>query len=94
MTIKAKIEPGDTPITLQLKGRLAWTLCGLVKAGEAGITPLYNPAPRLSHYVMTLRRKSIAIDTDMQLHDGAFPGEHGVYRLKSALTIEQVEGRT
>ncbi|SEN57591.1 hypothetical protein SAMN05216227_101775 [Pseudorhodobacter antarcticus] len=94
MKIKTKIEAGDTPITLQLKGRLAWTLCELVKAGEAGITPQHNPAPRVSHYVMTLRRKGIAIDTDMQLHGGAFPGEHGVYGLKGAVTIEQVEGRT
>ena len=93
MKIKAKIETGDTPITLHLKGRLAWTMLELVKAGENGITPLHNPAPRVSHYVFTLRGKGVVIDTDMEPHGGAFPGEHGVYRLKSAVTIEQVEGR-
>ncbi len=93
MKIKAKIETGETPITLNLKGRLAWTMLELVKAGEKGITPLHNPAPRVSHYVMTLRRKGVDIDTDMQPHGGALTGEHGVYRLKSAVTIEQVEGR-
>jgi hypothetical protein len=93
LRIKAKIETGEMPITLHLKGRLAWTLQALVKAGEQGITPLHNPAPRASHYVMTLRRKGIAIEPEMQMHGGAFPGEHGVYRLKSAVTIEQVEDR-
>jgi hypothetical protein len=93
MKIKAKIETGEKPITLHLKGHLAWTMQELVKAGEKGITPLHNPVPRVSHYVMTLRRKGDAIDTDMQPHGGAFPGKHGVYRLKSAVTIEQVEGR-
>ncbi|MEX1662501.1 hypothetical protein AB4874_12705 [Thioclava sp. 15-R06ZXC-3] len=93
MKIKAKIETGEMPITLQLKGRLAWTLMELVKAGDVGITPLHNPAPRVSHYVMSLRRKGVAIDTEMQPHFGAFPGEHGVYRLKSTVTIERVEGR-
>jgi len=92
MKIKAKMETGDMPITLHLKGRLAWTMLELVKAGDAGITPLHNPAPRVSHYVMCLRRKGIVIDTDMQAHGGAFPGEHGVYRLKSAVTIEKMEG--
>lgn len=94
MKIKAQIETGDAPLTLNLRGRLAWTMLELIKAGDIGITPLHNPAPRVSHYVMCLRRKGVAIDTDMQPHGGAFPGEHGVYRLKSAVTIEQVEGRT
>jgi hypothetical protein len=94
MKIKAKIETGDTPITLHLQGRLAWTMLELVKAGGKGITPLHNPAPRVSHYVMTLRRKGVAIDTEMQAHGGAFPGEHGVYRLKSVVTIVHVDGRT
>jgi hypothetical protein len=93
MKVKAKIETGEMPITLHLKGRLAWTMLELVKAGDKGITPLHNPAPRVSHYVMTLRRKGVAIETDMQPHGGAFPCEHGVYRLKSAVTIEHVKGR-
>ena len=92
MKIKAKIETGDTPLVLTLRGRIAWTLTELLNAGEKGITPRENPAPRVSHYVMCLRRKGIVIDTDMQPHGGAFPGEHGVYRLRSAVTIEQAGG--
>lgn len=53
MKIKAKIQSGDSLIILNLRGRLAWTLSELVKAGHNGITPLHNPAPRVSHYVMT-----------------------------------------
>ena len=94
MKIQAKIETGDAPLTLNLRGRLAWTMLELVKAGDSGITPLHNPAPRVSHYVMCLRRKGVAIDTEMQPHGGAFPGEHGVYRLKCAVTIQHVEGLT
>ncbi len=52
MQIKANIETGDTPITLHLRGRLAWTLLELVKAGGTDITTLKKPAPRVSHYVM------------------------------------------
>lgn len=94
MKLKAKIETGDTPITLNLRGRLAWTLLELVKAGQKGITSLHNPAPRISHYVMTLRRKGVAIETIMEPHKGPFPGEHGIYKLCSTVTIERVEGRT
>lgn len=94
MKIRAKIETGENAIILHLRGRIAWTLCELVKAGNRGITPMHNPAPRVSHYVMCLRRKGVVIDTDMQPHGGAFPGEHGVYRLKSAVTLDRVEGRT
>lgn len=92
MKIKAIIETGDTPMTLTLKGRLAWTLCELLKAGERGITSLHNPAPRISHYVMTLRRKGLVIDTVWSEHGGQFPGRHGAYFLRSRVTIEQVRG--
>lgn len=92
MKIKAIIETGDKPVTLTLKGRLAWTLCELLKAGERGITSLHNPAPRISHYVMTLRRKGLVIETIWTDHGGPFPGKHGVYRLHSRVTVEQVGG--
>jgi hypothetical protein len=93
MKIKANIETSDAPLTLHLKGRLAWTMLELVNAGDKGITPLHNPAPRVSHYVMILRRKGVVIETEMQSHGGAFPGEHGVYRLKSTVTLELSEDR-
>lgn len=94
MKLKAKIDTGDKPTILHLKGRLAWAMIELVRAGDSGITSLHNPGPRLSHYVMCLRRKGVVIDTTMTAHDGPFPGEHGVYRLRCAVTIEQLEGRT
>jgi hypothetical protein len=87
MQITATIETGDKAITLQLRGRLAWTLSELVKAGDTGITTLQNPAPRVSHYVMTLRRKGIAIETLIEKHEGPFPGIHGRYLLASNVSI-------
>ena len=92
MKIKATIETGDMPMTLTLRGRLAWTLCELLKAGERGITSLHNPAPRISHYVLTLRRKGIVIETIRAEHGGPFPGHHGIYRLVSHVTVEPIGG--
>lgn len=92
MQIKATIESGDSPITLALTGRLAWTLCELLKAGERGITSLHNPAPRISHYVLTLRRKGLVIETIRAEHGGPFPGHHGIYRLVSNVTVEPIGG--
>lgn len=92
MKIKVIIESGDTPMTLNLRGRLAWTLCELHRAGERGITSLHNPAPRLSHYIMTLRRKGFVIDTIRAEHGGPFPGHHGIYRLLTRVTVEQAGG--
>ena len=88
MKIKAKIETGDEPLVLTLKGRLAWTLMELERAGQQGITSLQNPAPRISHYVLILRRKGVLIETVRRAHEGPFPGIHGVYRLASVVTIE------
>ncbi len=92
MQIKEIIETGDTPITLALTGRLAWSLCELLKAGEQGITSLHNPAPRISHYVLTLRRKGLVIETVRAKHGGPFPGHHGIYRLVSNVTVESIGG--
>lgn len=90
MHIKAKIQTGDVPLELNLKGRLAWTLLELQKAGQGGISSLQNPAPRISHYVLVLRRKGVQIETIRQAHKGPFPGIHGVYRLSSEVSIEPV----
>lgn len=94
MKLTARIETGETRQTLHLRGRQAWALMELLKAGETGITSRQNPAPRISAYVHSLRRKGVSIDTDWEKHGGTYPGEHGVYRLRSAVKIQWMEGRT
>ena len=89
MKLTAIIDSDDGQRRLHLKGRLAWALNELVNAGSKGVTSLHNPGPRLSHYVMCLRRKGIHIDTIREKHGGPFPGEHGFYRLACDVTIER-----
>jgi hypothetical protein len=71
-------------------GRLAWPLLQLHRAGEAGITSLENPAPRLSHYVYGLRRDGLAIETTYEDHGGDFAGGHGRYRLITLIEVVEV----
>lgn len=75
----------DGPTRLALRGRLAWALAALIRARDRGLTPLDDPAPRWSSYVMRLRRKGLAIDTITEAHGGAFAGMHGRYGLRSAV---------
>ena len=72
-------------------GREAWALRHLVNAGRAGVTTLSQPAPRWSHYIYKLRRAGLGISTDYETHSGDFPGNHGRYRLETAVTV--IEGR-
>ena len=54
MKIKAQIETGDAPLTLNLRGRLAWTMLELIKAGDIGITPLHSTGIcAVVHFEMT-----------------------------------------
>jgi hypothetical protein len=69
-------------------GREAWALRHL--AGRAGVTTLSQPAPRWSHYIYRLRRAGLGISTDYETHSGDFPGNHGRYRLETAVTV--IEG--
>ena len=55
----------------------------LIKAGNSGIVPMENPAPRWSPYIHGLRSLGIEIDTIMEPHEGPFPGKHGRYVLQS-----------
>lgn len=82
---------GDNPSPQVFVGRFAWTLNELVTAGPKGITSLENPAPRISHYVMILRRSGVAITTEDERHAGAFGGTHGRYRLAVPVTVLEVE---
>ncbi len=72
---------------LTLPGRAAWALGRLLEAGEAGCTPIDQPAPRWSHYVFKLRKAGLVISTDRESHSGPYPGNHGRYRLETPVTI-------
>ena len=68
-------------------GREAWCLRHLIGAGANGLTTLDHPAPRWSHYIFKLRKAGLAISTDVELHHGSYPGQHGRYRLESPVTV-------
>jgi hypothetical protein len=70
-----------------LRGREAWTLKELLRAGARGVTPISCPAPRWSEYISRLRAKGIAIATLWEPHDGPYRGRHGRYVLTSPLTV-------
>jgi hypothetical protein len=71
----------EPPRTFELDGRLGWTMIQLAQAGARGVTPIDRPAPRWSAYVHTLRKMGIQIDTEMEPHQGTYPGQHARYRL-------------
>jgi len=73
---------------LTLKGRDAWALAELIRAGENGCTPITHPGPRWSAYVHRLRHEyGLQIDTVHEPHRGPFPGNHARYVLKSIVRI-------
>lgn len=69
------------------KGRTAWALKSLIEAGERGVTPIDHPAPRWSAYIHLLRKEGLDVRTLWEPHKGAYPGQHGRYRLASHLEI-------
>ena len=77
--------------TVTVTGRDAWALDRLMKAGEAGCTPIDQPAPRWSHYIFKLRRAGIAVETITENHGGAYAGNHARYVLRTPLTVVQRE---
>jgi hypothetical protein len=85
---------GDDPLRREREatGRFAWALLQLHRAGDAGITSLTNPAPRLSHYVHVLRRDGVGISTMPEEHGGAFAGRHGRYRLTTPIEVIEICG--
>lgn len=71
----------EPPRTFELDGRLGWTMAHLAQAGANGITTIEHPAPRWSAYVHSLRKMGIQINTQMEAHDGTYPGQLARYRL-------------
>lgn len=79
---KFRVLPDGVPFTL--KGREAWALSNLIKAGKRGCTPIDHPGPRWSAYVHALRtERGLIIETEHEPHGGPFPGSHARYRLVS-----------
>lgn len=72
---------GEHPRTLELEGRLGWTMAQLADAGAHGVTTIERPAPRLSAYVHSLRKLGVPIETEIEPHGGAYSGQHARYRL-------------
>lgn len=89
--IKALVSAIDGPAKV-FRGRLAWCLANLLNAGNAGITSLRNPAPRLADYIFKLRKAGLVIDTEGEPHGGHYAGRHGRYRLKTSVIVLQVRG--
>ena len=73
--------------TLELKGRLAFTLNEMIEAGASGITAISYPGVRVSHSILLLRKAGFSIETVEERHGGAFTGRHGRYVLRTPLTI-------
>jgi hypothetical protein len=78
---------GDDGAVFTVKGREAWALDRLLKAGEAGCTPIDQPAPRWSDYVFKLRRRGLAVETIHESHGGAYSGHHARYQLRSPVKV-------
>lgn len=86
LTITARIPLDGRSFTL--KGRDAWALSELLKAGARGCTPIDNPGPRWSAYVYNLKHEcGLCIETRHEPHRGDFPGSHARYVLLSAVEI-------
>ena len=89
-------EPDGEVRRFSVVGRFAQTLDALVKAGTSGITgqEVGGWAVRLSHYIHRLRHEHhLVIDMELEPHGGAFPGQHGRYRLLSRVQILELGTR-
>ncbi len=85
---------GNEGRTLSVKGRDAWALDALLRAGERGITPIERPAPRWSQYVFKLRRAGLVVETIDEPHAGAYAGHHARYVLRSQVEVVTEERAT
>jgi hypothetical protein len=84
-----RFKLGDQELTA--KGRDAWALSELVKAGDNGCTPLSHPGPRWSHYTWKLRRQGVAIETVTERHGGPWAGHHARYVLRCPVEIIEIQ---
>jgi hypothetical protein len=87
LSVSFRVEPEGA--LLKAKGRDAWALLELHKAGNGGCTPITTPGPRWSGYVFNLRRMGLVIETVHESHTGPFPGTHARYVLHSPVSIAE-----
>jgi hypothetical protein len=86
LIVTASTIPDGQAFTV--KGRDAWAILELIKAGPNGCTPINNPGPRWSAYVHNLRHQfGLDIETVHENHGGQFPGNHAKYVLHSDVEI-------
>ena len=78
--------PGCDAFIIEVKGRVGWALDRLREAGPRGCAPVTEPAPRWSSYVHDLRAMGVEIESVREEHGGEFPGAHGRYVLRSAVS--------
>ena len=81
------VRLGEEGPTLAVKGRVAWTLNELLRAGTRGVTPIERPAPRWSDYVFKLRKAGVVVETIDERHGGTYSGDHGRYVLRSPVVV-------
>lgn len=83
-------KPGGT--WERCTGRVAQALTLLATKGESGLTSFEIGNSRLSAAIFRLRREhSLTIVTETRSHQGAFLGHHGVYILKTAVEVGNVD---
>ncbi len=88
------IDQDGTSRTIEPRGRDAWALAELIRAGNRGCTPVDQPGPRWSAYIFNLRREyGLAIETIHEPHGGSFPGTHARYILRSRVRTLEHEGQ-
>jgi hypothetical protein len=86
-------DPGLPERVITPRGRDAWALSELVKAGPRGCTPIDHPGPRWSGYVHALRREyGLRIETITEPHGPPYAGHHARYVLRSVVRIVAAEG--
>ncbi|MBM3951037.1 MAG: hypothetical protein FJ311_06250 [Rhodospirillales bacterium] len=93
--MKAIVADPDQPERIIApRGRDAWALLELVKAGARGCTPIDHPGPRWSGYVHNLRREyGLQIETVHERHGPPFSGTHARYVLRSVVRIVAADGQ-
>ena len=69
------------------RGRYAWALRRLIRAGEKGCAPINASSSGWPHTVEALCGEGVSIETVMERHCGQFPGTHARYVLRSDVAI-------
>src|SRR5689334_21379575 len=69
------------------RGRDAWALGELLRAGPEGCAPIDHPGLRWSGYALKLRKLGLDIETVHERHGGTFAGRHARYVLRSATEV-------